>query len=142
MANTIQIETDGFRKSEKLAAEALYPGNWLERTSADVVQKHSTAGGYSQRMVAVEDALQGNTVATQYASGALVQFHYVSPGARIQVLLLAGENVAIGAELVSDGLGRMIATTGTPEETAGWAEEALDLSASAAIDTLITMRVG
>jgi len=140
--NTIQVEATGFRVSEKLAHEALYPGNWLERNADDEVLLHDTAGGYSQKMVAVEDALQGHIITTVYAAGALVQFHYCLPGTRVRVFLAAGQNVAIGAELISDGLGMMTANTGTPEEVAGWAEEALDLSASACVDTLILMRVG
>jgi len=143
-SNTIQLdhEAGDFISDEALAtAVALYPGMLVEKTSTGAVQAHSTAGGWSERTIVQEDALQGKNVTEAYAASGRVFFNRVRRGARSLMILFAGENVAIGAELISDGSGRVIATTGTPEETVAIADEALDLSGSGAVDTLIRVRV-
>lgn len=146
-ANRIQLDGDGYRVEEAIAAAGLSPGHIVEKTSANEVQKHSEEGGYGQVMVAVEDALQGNTVDTAYSSAALVQYHIETPGTCFQGILKAGENVAIGVALISDGAGRLIAQTSRSSDAAtkqimAWAEEALNLSAGGAVDTLIAVRAG
>lgn len=138
---------------EALAAAALSPGHLLERTSADKLQKNSAAGLQCQRIVAVEDELQGNDIDTAYASGALVRAESFLPGDRAYVYLKAGENVAIGAKLSSAGDGTLKAATaytaatftaGTPDvytaavmptEVIAIAREALDLSGGGAVAT-------
>ena len=144
-ANRIQLDGDGYRVEEAIANAAINPGNIVEKMSTGKVRKHATEGGYGLVMVAVEDALQGNTTATAYASAALVQYHLESPGTRFQALLKAGENVSIGTALISDGAGRLIALASASSGTTvkriiAWAEEALDLSGSGAVDTLIAVR--
>jgi len=145
-ANKILLGTDEERAihAEYLntADSTILPGTWLERTSTGAVRKHAVAGGYSQHMVAKEDYLQGKNKTDAYAVSTLVLIAMPMPGTRFQAILLAGENVGIGDQLISDGAGRMKAETGTPEEIACWAEEALDLSASGAVDTLIAVRCG
>jgi len=147
MANRIQLDGDGYRVEEAVAAAAINPGNIVEKTSAGKVQKHSTEGGYAQVAVAVEDALQGKTVSDAYASGARVTYHILQRGTRFMALLKAGENVSIGDALVSDGAGRLIKSSNvssgtTVEQIIAWAEEAEDLSASGSSDTLIAVRAG
>lgn len=146
-ANQIQLIGD-FRREEMLTAEALYPGHLCEQTSATspTVQKHSTEGGYAERIVAVEDALQGNTISTVYASGALASLNIVAPGAVVQMFLQAGENVSIGDKLISAGDGTLIANGSessgvTVRQIIAVAQEALDLSASGDVDTLMDVRV-
>lgn len=127
-----------FLREEKLAAAELYPGHLIEETSAGKFQKHSTAQGVAERIVAVEDALQGNTISTAYAADALVSANIETPGNQVQMFLKAGENVAIGAKLESAGDGTLQAvTTGT---VIAVAVEAKDLSASGAVATLMSVR--
>jgi len=143
--NRIQLDGDAhmYISEEAIAtAVAIAPGMWLEKTNAGTVQAHSTAGGWSQSMVAVEDALQGKTVTDAYDASARIMYHHEQPNSRFLAILKAGEDVGIGDPLVSDGAGRMVAETGTPEEIACWAEEVLDLSGSGAVDTLISVRCG
>jgi len=135
--NRIHLIGD-FRREEALAAAELYPGHLVEFTSAGKLQKHSTAGGVAERIVAIEDALQGNTISTAYAAAALVSANVEQPGNQVQMFLAAGANVAIGAKLESAGDGTLQAvTTGTVIAVAA---EAKDLSASGAVATLMAVR--
>jgi hypothetical protein len=135
-----------FRGEEDLADGTVSPGMLLERTSTPKVKAHATEGGYAERAFALDDALQGNTVATDYATGKLVFYALAFPGAEVQAILKAGENVAIGAKLVSAGDGKLIAegsvSSGvTVKQIIAIAQEALDLSGSGDVDTFIAVRV-
>ena len=146
-SNRIQLDGEGYRVEEALGAAIVNPGNIVEKIAAGTVQKHSEEGGFGLVMVAVEDALQGNTTVTAYASGARVIYHLETPGTRFQALLKAGESVSIGQSLISDGAGRLIAETSitsgsTAEKMMAWAEEAVDLSGVGAVDTLMAVRAG
>jgi len=142
-ANTIMLDRDGYRREEALATAAVVkPGYLLEKTSAGKVKAHATAAGWSQRLVAIEDDLQGKTVSDAYSASALIQYAVVSPGTLCQLMLKSGQNISIGDKLVSNGDGTLKAATGTDKEITAWAEEAVDLSGSGAEDTLIKVRVG
>ncbi len=144
-SNTIQLDGDGFIAEEAVGSGTILPGMLLEKTSAGLVQAHSDEGGRSQKMVAVEDALQGKTVDDSYSTGALIQYHIERPGTRFQGLLTAGETVVKGQALISAGDGKLIAATSIAsgedlDEVTAYAEEAVDLSGSDAVDTLIAVR--
>ena len=147
-ANRIQLDGgdgDAYIKEEALSSEAMYPGTIVEKITAGTVQKHATEGGEGLCAVVVEDALQGNTVTDQYDSGALVSYHIQRSGTRFQARLKVGETVVKGQALISDGAGRVIeetnATSGvTVAKVMCYAEEAVDLSSSIAIETLIAVR--
>ena len=146
-ANTIQLDSDSFIHEEAVCDGAVNPGNIVEQTSAGKIKKHATEGGRGLIAVAVEDALQGKTVSDAYADGALASYNIQRAGTRFQGILKAGEDVAIGAGLVSDGAGRLIAIASvgsgvTVNQVLAYAEEAVDLSASGAVDTLIAVRAG
>jgi len=145
MANQIQL-TGGFIHEEADASGVVKPGMLLELTSADVVKAHATEGGYSERAFAVEDALQGDTVDDSYADGALVSYHLVEPGAKVQALIKAGEDISIGDRLVSAGDGTLIAEDSvasgtTVKQIIAVAAAACDLSDSGDADTLSAVRV-
>lgn len=145
-ANQIQLKGD-FRLEERIStAVTLSPGHLVEKTSADLVQKHSTEGGDAELAFAVEDALQGKTIADVYAVSTRVFYHLQHVGSEVQAFLKAGENVVIGAKLVSAGDGTLIAegsvSSGvTVKRVVAIATEALDLSASGDVDTLMDVRV-
>ena len=145
MANKIVLIGQG-RYDEFIAAGAITPGHLIEMDSAGKVVVHNSEGAYAERLIAIEDALQGKTVTDAYASGALVPTHVGAPGDVVQMFLKAGENVAIGADLISAGDGSLIAAASvssgvTIEQTIGKATEALDLSASGAVKTLLAVRL-
>ena len=147
MANQIQLR-GGFRKEEAVASGTVTPGMLLEMTSAtaDTVKAHASPGGYAERIVAVEDALQGGIVTDDYATTAHVTYHVMDAGAVANMLIAAGENIAKGDELISEGTGMLLENGSegsgvTVYQVIGIAMEACDLSASGAVDTLCAVRL-
>lgn len=149
MANRIVlISTAGRQEQEADANAAINPGNLLEVLSTGKVQKHATEGGLAERSFATEDALQGNTIATAYAADDKVFIVFALPGDVINALIKAdpGTNIAVGDVLISDGAGRLIAeteaaTATTVADRVAIAVEAIDLSATGAVDTHAAVRI-
>lgn len=73
--NVIKVKSYLNIREEKTAAAALTPGHLIERTSADKVQKHSSAGGPAFPMFALEDAEQGRTISQAYDTSDNAQVH-------------------------------------------------------------------
>lgn len=145
MNNTIILIGSG-RHVEHVAAAALTPGNLVELTSADKVQKHSTEGGIAEKLFAVEDALQGRTIDDDYAADDPVMLFAARPGDELYVQIKAGENIAIGDKLISAGDGTLIEEGSegsgvTVREVVAVAREAVDLSGSGAVATRIAVRI-
>lgn len=138
-ANTIILKGDPIRK-EKVAGAAITPGHLLQRTSADKVVVHATAGGNAAKLFAIENDLFGNGITDAYAANDTVQFVFARPGDEIQAILKDGETAVIGSPLESAGDGTLqvhvVDSTG-PIETdviVGYALEAVDLSDSSGAD--------
>lgn len=135
------------REDEAVAtAVAISPGMLVERTSAGLVQAHSTEGGDAAVIVALEDNFQGKTVDDAYAVSTLIFLGIPRKGTKMNMLLKAGENVAIGDNLVSAGDGTLIAegsvASGTTvEQVIAKAAEAKDLSASGAANALMAVEI-
>ncbi|MFA5935017.1 MAG: hypothetical protein WC827_03980 [Candidatus Paceibacterota bacterium] len=118
-------------------AVAITPGHLIELTSAGLVQKHATEDGNVLPMFAIEDALQGNDIDTEYAVSSLVACWIPTRGDIVNAILKDEEVVAIGDFLVSAGNGELKkydATTSVldAERPIGVALAALDLSSSSA----------
>lgn len=143
MSTENQVHLIGdFRREEALAASTITPGMVIEETSAGKFQAHSTEGGDGVLLFAEIDALQGNTLDDDYSADDLVSANVELPGNEVQAFLKAGENVIIGAALVSAGDGTLIAegsvSSGTTvKKVFAKAREAKDLSASGAVNTRI-----
>jgi hypothetical protein len=146
-----------FVKVEIPAAGNIYPGMLVQQNATGVVA-HSTAGGFAEKMFAQEDALQGATtqgfpdrqtgtyspysVAGQGGLGPdPVPIAIESPGSLTLALLKAGTHYTIGMKVISDGAGRMEASTGSPVADIGVITVDIDLSGSGAVDTLSQIRV-
>lgn len=146
MSTEQQVQLIGdFRRDEKVAVAALSPGHLLELTSANEVQKHSTEGGYAERLVAVEDALQGRPITTAYAEDELVSLNVCEPGSEVQIFVAAGQDIDIGDFLISAGDGTLIengeeGSGVTVRQIVAVAMEAQDLTGSGAVDTLTHVR--
>lgn len=132
---------------EKIPAAAFYPGHLLELTSADKVQKHSTAGGSAFPLFALEDENQGNGIDVAYATTGRAVCWIPQRGDWVLAILNDDSAaVAIGTMLESAGNGNL---TKYVEDTAdsddpvtvydnqvvGIAMEALDLSGSSGAET-------
>lgn len=145
MANKIVLIGMG-RHEEAVAAGAITPGHLIKLDSAGKVVVHASEGQYAERLFAKEDALQGNTKDTAYASGDVVSYHVAVPGDEIFAYIKAGENVAIGDQLISAGDGTLIkigsVSSGvTVTDVIAVAKEANDLSGSGAANTRSAVRV-
>lgn len=151
MANRI-ILIGRSRHEEFIASGAITPGHLIEQTSTALslgngtAKVHATEGGYAERIFAVEDALQGKLISDAYANAAVVSAEVAEPGAVVNAWLKAGENVSIGDRLISAGDGMLIedgseGSGTTVRQIVAYALAAVNLSASSAVNTRITVRV-
>lgn len=109
--NTIQVRGD-YERYEALAGAAITPGMLVALNSASKVVVHPTAGGAAEKAFAVEDALQGSTIADAYAADDLVQYNIQKSGNIVQALINDGEVIVVGDKLVSAGNGYLAKMTG------------------------------
>lgn len=94
---------------ERVAAAALSPGHFLEVTSADKFQKHSTQGGRKERWFAYEDAKQGKTINDAYAQDDRVFAYNAMNGDYIRAKVPANAvAIAKGDPVMSNGAGCLI----------------------------------
>jgi hypothetical protein len=138
------IDGASYIREEGNANGAVKPGHIVKDLAAGITP-HAVEGGRGMVAVAIEDALQGKTVDDAYANGSKVQFNIQRPGTKFQGILKVGENVAKGDALISDGTGCLIAETSassgtTVQQIMGYADEALDLTGSDAVDHFIAVR--
>lgn len=138
MANTIVLKGNGIQK-EAVAGTVITPGHLLERSAANQVSVHSTAGGNAQRFFAKENEVIGQDIDDNYPIGDNVIFESCYPGMEISALLPAGAAaVAVGDPLESNGDGTLklhtlpsdaAGTTIKHESVVAYALEAVDNSA-------------
>lgn len=126
-------------RNEVMANETITPGNLVEYVRsggpAGRLKNHASAGGPCLPMFAVEAGEVGNGIGDNYASGDKVWCIFPEKGARIYARLASGQNVGIGQELMSDGLGllKAWATSNTqPSTIVARAIEAVNASSAAA----------
>lgn len=100
------------RHEENLAGGVITPGMLIVLNSSNQVIAHATEGARTAPRFAVEDALQGRDIGTNYASGELVSHVIALPGDVIYAILEEGQNVAAGAKLASNGAGELQAVGG------------------------------
>lgn len=134
------------RYVEAKAASVVTPGHLIQQLSSGTIQKHSTAGGYAETYFAQEDPLQGHTIDAEYASNATVMGYIANRGDEVNAFIKAGQNIVIGDLLISGGDGTLIkngtqASGVAVKQIVGVAQEAVNLTASAAVATRISVRI-
>lgn len=140
-ANPTRIQLRGTgTHEERLANAAIRPGDLVQFISTDKVQKHATAGGPAEPAFALEDALQGRGIETNYAADELVAIGIQTSGDEVYAWLSGGENAAIGAYLTSNGDGALKVAGGTDVRIAV-AKEAINASDSNDVDERIRVRI-
>jgi len=104
-------------------AVAITPGHLLERTSAGLVQKHSTAGGPVEKIFALEDDYQGKGISDAYAVSVPIHVWKPTPGDRVYAIhdSTSGGALTIGEFVESAGDGTVRGYTG---QASGGAAEA------------------
>lgn len=135
----IQLKGTGVYE-EGRAGATITPGMLVAINSVGAVIPHGTAGGPAEKAFALEDALQGKTIADNYASGDLVFYAINSPGDVVFVLLAAGQNALEGNALSSNGAGAVKVASGGDTRLL-IALEALDLTDTGAVAGHIRARV-
>lgn len=144
--STNRIHSKGtYTQEEYLAGEAgIYPGMLLELHSDNKVYRHSVENGRNEKMFALEDPLQGKTVADVYAIDSIVTVIIPNLGSEVWGLLEDAQDVVIGDWLVSRGNGLLkkeVDDSGSIDVfTTGVVMEALDLSGSATVNGLCRLR--
>jgi len=159
MANSIIVKRYGAKIIEEYTATAvaIKPGYLLEMASATTVRAHSSSEGNVLPMFAVEDELQGVSIATDYAVSVKIQCWIPRRGDIVYAYLADGQTAAVGNFLESNGAGALQvhvsetesweevsgagAITVPPNPIVGQAIEAVDLSGSANLTALGRIRV-
>lgn len=140
-ANTIHLAGD-YRKlySKTIAAgQSIKPGMLLKINSAGTLEVHGTSGGPAEKLIALEDELQGGLTTDTYTASTVCNCAIEASGSESQAIIVAGADIAIGDLLMSNGDGKLAERTSTNTVLAV-ATEACDLSASDAVDTLCNVR--
>jgi hypothetical protein len=135
----IHLLGDG-RLEEAIAAAAITPGHLIKLDSAAKVLVHATAGGYAEKAFALEDALQGYTIATAYALNDRVTYILAKAGDVVYAWLAGNETAVIGSLLTSNADGTLKVAGGT-DVVIAVALEAVDATDSNDVDERITVRV-
>ncbi len=141
MSNSIHLAGE-YRKlqSKSLAAgQTPKPGMLLMEDSSGTLTVHATQGGYAERLIALEDALQGKLVSEAYTASTVCDCALIAPGSESQVLVAAAQDIVIGDHLCSQGDGKF-EEVDTGDITLCVATEVCDLTASGAVDTLCNVR--
>lgn len=123
---------------EALAVGIFSPGHLLKTDSAGKFLKQTTAGDFSEKLFAKEDAYQGKTIADAYAVGDLAFAHIAQPGDIVNALLKPGVSYAVGDELINAGDGTLMkrsaaASAAVVKQVIGKLTEAVNLSATGAV---------
>lgn len=127
--STIKLKCKG-RYEEARASGVVSPGDLIELAADNTVRRHSTAGGFGERLIAVENnlALRGLGIDSDYAIGDLVSYICCWGGDEMLGWLADGENVTPDDLLVSDGLGSFKKAVLTEKQMFAAPRESLDLT--------------
>lgn len=142
---TIRVKDAHMVRLEFQAAGTIKPGHIIQENSGGNAVVHSTSGGDMEGIVAIEDALYGKNIDTNYTSGNRVQAVCCSPGDEVQLRVANGVSVSRNDWLESNGDGYVKVHTPDVDSSANAgttylnavkfkALEAVDMSDSSAAD--------
>lgn len=144
--NPSRIHLKGMGRHEEAdAAGVVRPGQLLRLNVDGDVVPHNIVNGQAERLFALEDALQGNPITTDYSSGDLVSILVAYPGDEVYAWLAVGQSVSKGDFLASDGFGHLQAAdeSGLTQgiDSIAVALETLDNSESGDVNARLKVRV-
>jgi hypothetical protein len=97
------------------AAAAITPGMLVDFNGSGDLIPHGTAGGNTQKLVALEREEFAQTMSVNYAIGDTVKVGACPTGVRVNAILPTGQTIAKGDLLESAGTGKLrILAAGTP----------------------------
>jgi len=127
------------------AAGVVRPGQLIQLNVDGDVVPHIIPFGKAERAFALEDALQGRPISTDYASGDRVTYVLALPGDEVYAWLAFGQSVSVGDYLASDGAGHLQANAESGLHQTGdsvaVALETLDNSESDDVNARLKVRV-
>lgn len=133
------------RFEEGRASEAGIKPGYLIRLFSEggkvKVERHKTAGGFSEKAIVVEDRMQGRTIADAYADEDGVFYIIAQPGDVVFVRLAAGEHIEVNERLSSNGDGAFRAHVSTTDAALLVALEDVDNDDSTSVEVFIRARV-
>lgn len=138
-ATRIQLKGEGVQE-EGRAASAITPGQLISLDSDGELIPHAVAGGAASPSFALEDALQGRTIEDNYAIGELVTYGIGRPGDVYLGWGAAGEDIANGDKLSSNGDGTF-KVAGSTDVRLAEALEDLDLTETGAENGRLRVRL-
>ena len=141
MSNTI-ILSGGYKKIQSLpinASATLKPGMLAALNSSGELIAQNAEGKLCEKLVMLEDALQGGTVNDTYTGGEVGDAAIMLSGTESQALLASGEVVAVGDFITGNGTGK-IQKLEVAQIALGVVTAACDLTDSDAVDTLVPVR--
>ena len=148
VANAIYAKGPVVEEAAVAGEAGIYPGMLLKLNASGQVVKHTTEGGVlgDESLIAIEDAMQGNTIATVYTSGDVVQYIVPGVGAEVRLRIEDGQDVAIGSKIISAGNGLLkisgdLESGETLAKVVGVAQEENDLTGSDTVDTVSLVRI-
>lgn len=108
MANAVMIKNYLKIRSEAVAQGTITPGDLVELISTGNVQRHSVAGGFAEKLFALEDDSQGKGIADNYVATDRVFLWEPTPGDQVYANVDAGSpTLAIGDTVSSAGNGKV-----------------------------------
>ena len=140
--NRIELKGSA-RYDEGVANAAMIAGHVIEMMSTGKMRKQATRGADTQVCAVIENGLGGANeinLDTPYAADGWIPYIMPKPGDELYLFISAGENIVKGDRLVFTGDGTLEKLTSTYKAKA-IAMENLDLTASAAVDTRLPVRI-
>jgi hypothetical protein len=144
LARKIAKDTfEGPRLERKTASgTTLKPGHLLRLTSADEWNVQATSGGQGPVILLLEDKYQGDATAgggvdDVYTAGDTAEAEYPPVGSLRYVRVATSQTLVLGDELIFNGAGALIKTTGTPSRIVATSAEAI----TTASEQLVLVRI-
>lgn len=111
--NTIKIKKYVDVVEERVCGStAITPGMLVELEAAGTVKPHASADAAVEKAFALEDELQGRTIADNYTAGTVVQIFFARPGDIVYAIADNGWAPDVGDFGQSNGDGKLKALDG------------------------------
>jgi hypothetical protein len=144
LARKIQKDTfEGPRVERTIASgQTLKPGHFVIINSSGQFTVQATSGGQDAVQLILEDKWQGDATAgggvdKAYTAGNTAEAEYPLPGSLRYVRVATSQTIVVGDQLIFNGAGALIKTTGTPSRIVATSEEAI----TTASEQLVLVRI-
>lgn len=126
---------------EREAAGVITPGHLITLGSGNTVVVHASAGAFHHGWIAVENALAGDDLDHNYASGEVVQIHHIRPGDVFFGIAVAANSIVIGDRLESNGNGEVKEVLGDSAAITEGSTVGIALTVSGTLDRLQVLAI-